>query len=535
MASEMTDLASTATLDVETMWRTMRGLVARVFGVIEGDDPLDDCLDVLVDVLGADRGMVIARTADGLTRVVHARARGKALAAEEREEVSRQIIGRAFESGEGVVWDPLTAPQASSSVTMLGILAAMAAPLHGAGGREAPCGVLYVDFRDPHKFVTDRHVEFFMAAAALVGALLEQQRRARVTSERLSVAVSHSTEARRTPPLDELLSPDSMRAVRAEIESALRGEAPILITGESGTGKTLLAHAIAEASGRRPIVRAVLGSSDDVNTIASELFGHERGAFSGALGRRMGLVEFASGGTIIFDEILNLPPHAQQLLLDFAQFGTFRPLGHDRPEPKHAKVRIIAATNGDVEAAMRTGRLRQDLYFRLAAVKVDLPPLRRRREDVAGLAERTLRRVDPARAWSLSLPLRRLLASPALEWRGNVRELERSIERARDRALAADPGAGVLHPQHLDPIDLAGAPPRGGAALADRGPADLGAQWKALQSERAELDRREQGLLRAALTAAGGVVAHAARGLGVARTTLSSRLEALGVRPRRSG
>jgi transcriptional regulator with GAF, ATPase, and Fis domain len=528
-------LASTATLDVETMWRTLRKLVERVFGVLEGDDALDDCLDVLVDVLGADRGMVLALGADGATRVVNARGRGKALAAEEREEVSRQIIRRALETGEAAVWDPLTAARASASVTMLGILTAMAAPLQGGGpARDRTSGVLYVDFRDPRKFVTERHAEFFMAAATLVGALLEQERRGRATNDRLSVAVSHSTESRRTPPLEDLLAPDSLSLVRDEVASALRGDAPILISGESGTGKTLLAHAIAEASGKRPIVRAVLGSSDDVNTIASELFGHERGAFSGATGRRMGLVEFAAGGTMIFDEILNLPAHAQQLLLDFAQFGTFRPLGYDRPEPKHAKVRILAATNGDIEAAIRTGRLREDLYYRLAAVRIELPPLRQRREDIGGLAESTLRRVDPARTWTLSLPLRRLLASPALEWRGNVRELERSIERARERAVAADPQADVLLPEHLDARDLPGAPAGEGLSRTKEAPVNgSGAEWRALQAERAKLDQREQSVLRRALSDAGGVVAEAARKLGVARTTLASRLDALGVRSRR--
>src|SRR4029079_19208768 len=193
--------------------------------------------------------------------------------------------------------------------------------------------------------------------------------------------------------------------------------------------KTLLAQAIAEASAKRPIVRATLGGSDDLNTITSELFWHERGAFSGATGRRVGLVEFANNGTLILDELLNLPPHAQKLLLDFTQFGTYRPLGYDRAEPKKARVRIVGATNGDLRAAMRDGRFREDLYHRLAAVVIALPSLRERRGDIPALAERTLRRDDSSEVCTLSIATRQLLVAPALECSGNVRQLERVVAR----------------------------------------------------------------------------------------------------------
>jgi transcriptional regulator with GAF, ATPase, and Fis domain len=522
---------ATRHVDHETMWRAMRQLVERLFGVLESDAVIDDSLDIVVDVVGADRGLVLLVATDGSTHVVNARGHKRSLSPEERAEISKTIIAQALKEGSCVVYDPLRDADPSASVAVLGIVAALAAPLHIGPGPSRFRGVLYLDFRDRRKFVEDQHVEFFMAATTLIGAVLEQSGRAQEDRGLLREARAHCVDVRPTAPLADLLAPPSMQAIRREIESAIHSTAPILILGESGTGKTLLAQAIAEASEKRPIVRAVLGSSDDLNTVTSELFGHERGAYSGAASKRVGLVEFAHGGTLILDELLNLRPNAQQLLLDFTQFGTYRPLGYERAEPKRAQVRIIAATNGDLRAAVREGRLRQDLYYRLAAVTIDLPPLRDRREDIVAIAESTLRRVDPARAWTLSVPLRRLMVSPSLEWSGNVRQLERAVERARDRAVSRDPESTVLTPEHFETRDLDNRP----LEATPVEPADeLGAAWQRLQGERAKLDEREQSVLRDALKKAGGVVAHAARDLGIARTTLSSRLEALGVRsPRR--
>src|SRR5579883_1093461 len=163
MSSE--SLSTQRTVNHEVMWRYMLRLLDRVFGGMDGESIADDCLDVLVDLLGADRGLILQTMSDGGARIVNARGHKKALTAEEREEVSRSIVRRALDARECVVWDPLAAASASASLSSLGIVAALAAPLFAHRDRGAPRGVLYVDFRDRRKLVDARHVEFFSASA----------------------------------------------------------------------------------------------------------------------------------------------------------------------------------------------------------------------------------------------------------------------------------------------------------------------------------------------------------------------------------
>ncbi len=377
-------------------------------------------------------------------------------------------------------------------------------------------------------------LEFVECVGTLLGGVIAQQTLIEATREDLRVERARDHNEHYLG-LDDLLATPSMSAIREELRGAIAGGASIMILGESGTGKTQLATAFARASNREPIVRATLGLADDLNTITSELFGHERGSFSGAVSKRKGLVEYANEGTLILDEVLNLPRHAQQLLLDFTQFGSYRPLGYQGREPKKADVRLISVTNGDMSQAIAERRFRQDLYYRLATVPIVLPPLRERREDIPIIANRYLSRTDINVEWELDGTAWDLLSAPHLHWGGNIRELEAVLERARNRARADDLTDPVIEARHLDlegehPIRSGTIPPAP-ASTNDTPGRQIEDRWKHLGEQKQGLDALEKAIIEDALTATGGIVARTARMLSVPRTGLISRMATLEIDP----
>lgn len=489
-------------------WQLLRRLLRAFGSALDQPTFLDDCLDTLVEALDADRGLVVRFWPDGGHYPVNARAPGRALKPAERLEISRTILEEARAAEAAILWDQ--APSTAESVRSLGILRALAAPLRARGNPE-PLGVLYLDFRRLRSLPEEPERELLSAVAELLGPVLAQHDDMLHMRQALKDEASQSPSIA-PPSLDELLALPGLALVRREVAAFLNTDETLLIEGESGTGKTLLAHAVADASGKRPVVRATLGTSDDMNTITSELFGHERGAFSGAAAKRVGLVEHADGGTLILDEVLNLSLRTQQLLLDFSQFGTYRPLGYEKPEPKRARVRIIAATNGDLPKAVEEGRFRQDLYFRLAAAAVVMPPLRDRRGDIPILAERFLRRLG-GDTWRIAPPLRELLGGPTVTLPGNVRQLEAALRRAFHRASLR--GDQVLGLDDLRPVEL-GVPVRTEAPVPPSAPVS-----KPSTSSRGKRRARPaaEELVRL-LQEHQGNVTHLAETLGIGRNTL---------------
>lgn len=240
------------------------------------------------------------------------------------------------------------------------------------------------------------------------------------------------------PEFGEALGPSlAMRKVFGVLERIAPTDASVLLEGETGTGKDVLARSLHAKSprARSPFIVVDCGAVS-YSLIESELFGHERGAFTGAIASRQGAFELAGRGTVFLDEVGELPMDVQPKLLRVLESGEFRRVGSNRTQ--HADARIVAATKRDLRQEVERGKFREDLYFRLAVVPVTVPPLRSRREDVPALVHRFLelaRRRDP-RIGALDVARETIASLAAHDWPGNVRELRNVLDRAMYIAAA---------------------------------------------------------------------------------------------------
>lgn len=312
----------------------------------------------------------------------------------------------------------------------------------------------------------------------------------------------------------------AMRQVREQIAQVAGADSTVLIQGETGTGKELVARAIHAASPRRdrPLIRLNCAALPH-ELVESELFGHEKGAFTGAIQQRRGRFELADGGTLFLDEVGDLPAEAQAKLLRVLQEREFERLGGTRT--LRVDVRVIAATNRDLRAEVAASRFRADLYFRLNVFPIALPPLRDRRDDIPGLLEhfalRTSRKLGRAIDGVAPSFAERARAH---DWPGNVRELENLVERA---LILSNGGL-------LDGSELLGTP-AGAPALAAGATTDPAAG--ATPGGAATLEEVERAHIRAVLDRTGWKIegdVGAARLLGLNPSTLRGRMRKLDVR-----
>ena len=328
----------------------------------------------------------------------------------------------------------------------------------------------------------------------------------------LERAVEHGALRRRNRLLRKLIDREvapeivgesaAIHELRESIARVATTDARVLIQGESGTGKELVARAIHESSARREAAFVVVNcAAIPAELFESELFGHSRGAFTGAGQRRLGLIELAEGGTLFLDEVGELPLPLQPALLRAVQFGEYRPLGAERAE--RADVRFLTATNRDLQAAVDDGVFREDLYHRVASLTIHVPPLRERGGDVRLLAQRLLdaHNANHSLGGSKSLSDDALSRLQAHEWTGNVRELENVIVRLVTLVDADQIGAADVD-RHLRPM---GRRETGGLPSLD-------------------LETLERSALVQALKRHGGNRSRAAAELGIATKTLYNKI-----------
>ncbi|HMO81830.1 MAG TPA: sigma-54 dependent transcriptional regulator [Pyrinomonadaceae bacterium] len=319
---------------------------------------------------------------------------------------------------------------------------------------------------------------------------------------------------------------DKMEEIFRLVERVAPARSTVLITGESGTGKELLAKAIHEASPRadKPFV-VVNCSNIPSELLESELFGHTKGAFTGAVAAKKGLFEVADTGSIFLDEIGDLRPEIQVRLLRVIQEREFTPLG-DTTTVK-VDVRIIAATNVDLKEAVRTGTFREDLYYRLSVVPIELPALRQRPEDILPLAVHFIKKYNQenAREISQNLSPEVLALLENYHYPGNVRELENIIERAVVIATTDELTVDCLRPEVRDP---ASALESIRSAEGVSGTVDLAKGVNFYD----EVKKFEIDLIRKALDQTGGHQSRAARLLGLNATTLNSKIKSYNISPR---
>ena len=470
---------------------------------------LDRVLGNLLTVYPAERVVVAIKNETPKGIVVDA-VRYHNVEADDAEALSRGIIRRVIETNEPVLSIDAQIDERLNqyqSVIDYHIRSVLCVPLFHV--KEGVIGALYVDHRGISNAFSEEDQTFLQAFANLVGVALVN---AKVYEQLEEKAQYFQQQVERRYLLDDLVGQsDVMQAIYRLIERAAKSNIPVLVQGETGTGKELAARAIHYNSTRKDqrfLSQNCATLSPEL--LQSELFGHKKGAFTGATEDHKGIFEAAGGGTVFLDEIADAPPQLQRSLLRVLQEGEVRRVGET--EDRAVDVRIIAATNRGLKKEVENGSFREDLYYRLHVIQIDMPPLRERMEDVPLLAEHLLTRAKEDANKSVGgLTVGAIRALTSYKWLGNVRELENEIQRAVALAEEDDEITPDLFSEVV------------GHAVSG-----VSVEYQGrLQDCMREYERR---LIMDALEKYKGNIKHTAEGLGLVRASLYRKMNRLGLR-----
>ena len=375
--------------------------------------------------------------------------------------------------------------------------------------RNGPLGALYVGSARPDAFSPD-DVTLLGQTSAQIAIALENARAYEEVTDRNAQLIEEKQYFERelhTEFAEIIGTSAALRRVLKSVKTVAPADSTVLLLGETGTGKELIAHAIHNLSKRRDRTFVRMNAAAmPAGLLESELFGHEKGAFTGAVARRTGRLELAHQGTLFLDEVGDIPGEIQPKLLRVLQEREFERLGSTRTQ--HVDVRIVAATNRDLVQMVEDGSFRSDLYYRLNVFPLTIPPLRERVDDIPALALHFARQCSRRMGRQVpSIPDKVMDALKQWNWPGNIRELQNVIERA---VILSGPSL------ELPPQDVQPKPKRAGSS------AKPAATFK---------DAEREAILRA-LRESGGVIAGpagAAARLGLNRTTLHSKMQRLGI------
>jgi transcriptional regulator with GAF, ATPase, and Fis domain len=381
-------------------------------------------LELIFEVVPAERGaiLLVEENSDQFASIFSFE---RLAVARQPVQVSRTIVDRVLKEGMAIIGNEISSDDSfapSDSLVVSKIESLLCVPLALFG---KVCGAIYLDTTDQKEVFDEHHLQLMTAIAAIaavatrnvchLGWLEDENRRLQA-----DIDIQH----------DMIGETPAMREVYQFIAKVAPTDSTVLITGESGTGKELAARAIHRNSMRstKPFM-AINCAALTETLLESELFGHEKGAFTGAVAQKKGKLEVADGGTLFLDEMGELAPAIQAKLLRVLQEQQFERVGGTRPIK--VNIRFIAATNRDIDESIRNGIIRKDLYYRLSVVSLKMPPLREHREDIPLLArtfakkcsEKARRRISGISAEAEACLL-------AYDWPGNIRELENAIERA---------------------------------------------------------------------------------------------------------